>query len=306
MTLACTQEVKVVTRIDEIKTSFLAAGGKKLLDIPDMPDVIVELQREVRQRYPNSNNCVRIIESNTVIAGELLATVKSPAFLRHMARAVEVKTIENVVNLIGLPQTFRLAQAAAIKNIPMQSPLFRNVIDHSSDIAMACAEIAGYVHGVEMDEAYMFGLFRDAGAIGMAVAFNSVYDEHWDRMKSFPKSAMEKEWNHLGARHDHLGVMIARKWGFGDTPGDGEIMLAIQEHHNYEQVKYFSNEKVRLLVATGLLAESIVNEINAETYIATESDVVKDVAVDTLFIDQKLLSTIRKHIVSNLVSGGTK
>lgn len=300
----CGELINVRIRLDDVKSSFLKSGGKNILSIPDMPDIIHQLEQEVKKKYPNTVSFIKIIESNTVISGELLSIVKSPTYLRHVKRDIEVKTIENVVNLIGMPQTYRLAQAAAIKNIPMKSPLFRNVIDHSSDIAMACAEIAGYVHGVDLDEAYMFGLFRDAGAIGMAVSFNENYDEHWDRMKAFPKSALEKEINHLGARHDYLGVMVARKWGFGENPGDAEIMLAIQEHHNFEEVRCFSNEKLRLLVAIGLMAEHMINSINGESYIASEADAVYQAAVDVLCLDDDVLGLIRKHLISNLVSGG--
>lgn len=299
----CGEGINVITKMDEIKQSFIAAGAHKGLNVPDMPDVIKELEQEIRKRYPNTNTFVRIIEKNTVIAGELLAIVKSPAYLRHVKRDIEVKTIENVVNLIGLPQTFRLAQAAAIKNIPQKTSLFRSVIDHSSDVAVGCAEIAGYVQGVDLDEAYMFGLFRDAGAIGMSIAFESEYDEHWERIKSFPRTGIAKEYDALNARHDHLGVVVARKWGFGEAPGDKEIMLAIQEHHNFNQVSCFNNEKVRLLVAIGLLAENLVNEINGESYVATEAEYVRNIAIDALFLPDDLVTLIRRHLLSSLVSG---
>ena len=297
----CQERISIPNRIDLIKTSLMAIGGMEKMQIPDMPDVILKLERELKSKFPNTVRVIEIIESNAVIAGEILATVKSPAFMRHVKRYIEVKTIENAVNFIGLKQTYRLAMAAAVKNIPNQTTLFRSIIDHSSDVATACAEIAGYVHGVDIEDAYLFGLFRDCGAIGMSVALNNEYDPHWDRMKTFPVSGVEAEIDTLGSRHDYLGVIVARKWGFGHTEGDHEIMYAIQEHHNYAQVRCFSNEKIRLLVAIGLLAEILVNEINAEAYIAHESGIIKEAAIDTLCLSDEVLTLIRRNLISTCV-----
>lgn len=294
--------IEVALRENLITASYLALSATGSLVIPDMPDVIAKLDKEIRSRYPNQNHIIEIIESNTVIAGEILATVKSAIFMRHVKRDIEVKTISHVVSLIGVKHVYRLAVAAAIKNIPQKNTLFRSIIDHSSDVAIACAEISGYVHGITIDDAYLFGLFRNCGAICMAVSLGNAYESHWERIKSFPVKGVLKELETFGTRHDYLGVTVARKWGFGRGQSDEAFLIAIQEHHNAVELEHIANEYVRLIVAIGLLAEILVNEINGDTYMAAETTTVKKAAINTLYLADDTIASIRANILSALVA----
>jgi HD-like signal output (HDOD) protein len=298
----CVHSVKIGLRKQEIVKSMAAIGGRKGFEVPDMPDVVVRLEKEIRQRYPNSKKIVEIIESNAVIAGELLSIVKSPVYQRHVKRAIEVKTIAHVVSFIGMQQAYRLAMAAAIKSIPAKSSLYRSIIDHSADVALACAEIAGYIHDIEIEDAYLFGLFRDGGAIGLSGKLDTAYEPYWNRMLSFPETGVIMEYEQLNVRHDYLGIMAARHWGFGDGEGELDMLLAIQEHHNYREVRCFENERVRLLVAIGLLAETLVNTINGENYQATEVNEIQAIAVDTLCMPESVLKLVRSNLLSTLIS----
>ena len=182
--------ISIPLRKEAIMQSLKHVGGASAFKVPDMPDVIMLLEREANSRYPNARKFVDIIESNNVITGEILSIVKSPTFLRHMTATVEIKTINHVISLIGIQKTYRLAIAAAIRSIPAQSMLFRSIIDHSFDVAVACAEIAGYVQGIDISDAYLFGLFRDAGAIGVANSLQQQYDRYWYHLLSFPASGV--------------------------------------------------------------------------------------------------------------------
>lgn len=285
-----------------ITDSLIALGGRGKFIIPDMPDVVIQLEKEVHSRYPNTKNVVDIISSNTVIAGEILNIVKSPTYLRHMKGAIEIKSIYHVVSLIGLKRTFELSLAAAIRSFPQKSSLFRSIIDFSADVATACAEIAGFVHGIEVEDAYLFGLFKEGGAICLAATLDRDYENHWEKIISFPGSGVIMEKTSIGARHDYLGVVVARQWGFGLAEGETEMLYAIQEHHNYEEMHRFSSEKAKLLVAIGLLADSFVCEINAENYVSNEVKTIRDRAVDVLCLREDILALIRSNINSSLIS----
>lgn len=294
--------IAIPLRKEAIIQSLTHVGGAGAFKVPDMPDVVILLEKEANSRYPNARKFAEIIESNNVITGEILSIVKSPTFLRHLTASVDIKTIGHVINLVGIQKTYRLAVAAAIRAIPAQSSLFRSIIDHSFDVAVACAEIAGYVQGVDISDAYLFGLFRDAGAIGVANALQQKYDRYWYHLLSFPASGPQLEAQELKIRHDYLGVVAARQWGFGSGEGEGDMLLAIQEHHNCEQVAHFSNERVRLLVAIGLLAEVMVGEINAENYQATEVEQVRQTALDVLYLSDDIKSLIRMNLLSMLIA----
>ena len=290
--------ISIPLRKEAIMQSLKHVGGVSAFKVPDMPDVVILLEKEANSRYPNARKFAEIIESNNVITGEILSIVKSPTFLRHMSATVEIKTIHHVISLIGIQKTYRLAVAAAIRSIPAQSTLFRSIIDHSFDVALACAEIAGYVQGIDINDAYLFGLFRDAGAIGVANSLQQQYDRYWYHLLSFPGTGTVLEEQELKIRHDYLGVVAARQWGFGSGEGEGDMLIAIQEHHNYQQLSQFANERVRLLVAIGLLAEVLVGEINAENYQATEVEQVRATALDVLYLSDEIKKLIRMNLLS--------
>lgn len=285
-----------------IASSLIAVGGKNKFIIPDMPDVVIQLEKEIRSRYPNTRNVVDIIASNTVIAGEILNIVKTPAYTKNVNGAIEIKTIAHVINLIGLKRTYELALAAAIKSFPQKSTLFRSIIDFSADVALGCAEIAGYVHGVEIEDAYLFGLFKEGGAIALATTLDSAYEKPWERLLSFPEAGIDLEFKSLSARHDYLGVVTARQWGFGKNDSELELLYAIQEHHNHAEMHLFANERARLLVAIGLLADALVCEINAENYLSNESIAVKNKAQDVLCLSDETVAVIRKDLLSAIVT----
>lgn len=94
--------IAIPLRKEAIMQSLKHVGGVSAFKVPDMPDVIVLLEKEASSRYPNARKFAEIIESNNVITGEILAIVKSPTFLRHLSASVDIKTIGHVINLVGI------------------------------------------------------------------------------------------------------------------------------------------------------------------------------------------------------------
>lgn len=293
-------ELPMTWNFEAIKSSLLSLGGKDKFKVPDMPDVVIQLDKEMRSRYPNARVVAEIIESNTVITGEILKIIRSPVYQKNVKGATEVKKIMHVVNLVGIKKTYEFAVAAAIRSFPNKSSLFRSIIDYSSDVAIACAEISTYVYGVSFEDAYLFGLFKEGGAISLAATLEDRYEKCWASHLTFPASAVIHELSNINARHDVLGVAAARHWGFGKNPDEIDMIYAIQEHHNYEQI-HLLKEKPRLLVAIGMLADVLVSEINADAYRATESNEIKQIALDVLCLPEEAMRTIRANVVSALI-----
>jgi HD-like signal output (HDOD) protein len=294
--------IETPLRKHAIVESVMAMGGKSKFKVPDMPDVVIRLEKELRSHAASVRSFTEIIESNTVIAGELLSIIKSPLYQKRMREeADEITTVHHVVKFLGLKKTFELTMSAAIRCMPQHSDLFRSIIDHSADVAVACAEIATHVHNISMEEAFLFGLFRNGGAIGMSIVLEDRYIAPWHKTLSMPITGLIEEYKTFGARHDYLGVIAARQWGFGETHDEQDIIIAIQEHHNHEEVMHFKNERVRLLVAIGMLAENIVNGINGEVFASEEANSIKNIALEVLCLPDEAVSEIRSNSLSKLI-----
>jgi HD-like signal output (HDOD) protein len=275
-----------------ISQSLLSLGGKDQLSLPSMPDVMQSIQNEMHSRYPRASRIIDIISSNTVITGEILNIVKSPFYLRHVTGAIEIKSISHVVNLVGLKKTYELAMAASMKSLPHKTDLFKKIIDHSASLAAASSEIAAFVHDVEIEDAYLYGLFKESGALALASHLNESYEKAWLRNLSFPQTGVSLETRELRARHDYLGVAVVRNWGFGKDKAELEMLFAIQEHHNYEEIDNIPNQRVKLLMAIGMLADIIVCENNTKVYLSEEIVEVKKKVMSVLGISRKILDLI--------------
>jgi len=275
-----------------IAQSLQSLGGKEHLSLPAMPDVMQKIQEEMLSRYPRSSTIVDIIASNVVITGEILNIVKSPFYLRNVAGAIEIKSISHVVNLVGLKKTYELAMAASMRSLPHKTNLFKQILSHSACLATACAEIGAFVHDVEIEDAYLYGLFKESGALALANHLNESYEKTWIRNLSFPQSGIELEHRDIKARHDYLSVAVVRNWGFGKNESEVEMLFAIQEHHNYEELARLPNQRARLLVAIGMLADVIVSEESSKIYVTDEFLQIKKMTMPILGISKKTLDVI--------------
>jgi HD-like signal output (HDOD) protein len=64
-----------ITFEDDIRSAFLAMKG---VTIPDIPHEIIELDKEVSARYPNTKKMAEIISGNTKLSAKLLQIANSP------------------------------------------------------------------------------------------------------------------------------------------------------------------------------------------------------------------------------------
>jgi HD-like signal output (HDOD) protein len=295
---------KIDFEISDKRTAIIESQ----VSIPDMPDIAIALEREVRSRNPNMRNIIDIIEQNSVVTGALLGTFNSPAFQKTMRRKVEITTVSQVVNLFGVEKTYQIAISSALRSIPAVNDLFRTIIDHSSEVAYACAEICDYVHGVSMEKAYLYGLFMHGGMTILAAGWPEDYEPMFNLSLSMPRTAIDKEVEKFKRfRHDHLGVDIARRWGFGKkdlhsvlAQDDLHVLLAIQEQHNLNYSR-INIEPVRLLVAIGNLANVVVNELIYGVYISGEAEEEYQQAKEVLMLNDEAMRNIRLNVSSYLV-----
>ena len=80
---------------EKLKRAMVAIQGVK---IPELPEEILELDRELSSKFANISNVADIIEKNTTLSGELMKIVNSPA----MKIPQTCKSIREAVAALGL------------------------------------------------------------------------------------------------------------------------------------------------------------------------------------------------------------
>jgi putative nucleotidyltransferase with HDIG domain len=264
----------------KIRRAFVAIQGIK---IPDMPEEVIALDKEISSRYPNTGKMVEIISGNTMLAAELLKIANSPS----MRPRQPIKSIAQAVSLLGVKNLKNMLISAALRQIFGTPITLREMMDHSADVALCAAELANHVHGIDPDEAYMCALFHNCGAILLTVKNQDVYRKLFISSHTQPLTTITKEESLFNTNHMVTGLLLAKKWQL-----DEDIIQAIYQHH-IEKCDSIENERARLLVALLKVANGIVAEISLGTYIGSEMKNYMEDGINTLLLTPEYLREAR-------------
>lgn len=264
----------------KLREAFQAIQG---VAIPDLPEEVIALNKEVSSRYPNTQTMVAIISKNAILAADVLKIANSPAMRPNQV----IKTIPQAVAILGTVNLKNMVLASALKQAFGMNGAIREIMDNSADVAFCMAELANSVQGVSTDEAYLCGLFHNCGAFLLSCKEPQSYSDLFFKSYSLPRTIIEKEEALFKTNHAIVGLLMAKKWQLSP-----EITQAIYDHHN-ASCQSISNEKVRLLVALIKTANGIVSETSMGSYIGAEMKEQFQDGKDTLMLDEKDIKSVR-------------
>ncbi|NPA71941.1 MAG: HDOD domain-containing protein [Gammaproteobacteria bacterium] len=269
-----------------LKNAMRAIQGQK---IPELPNEILMLEKEINSKFASTATVAEIIEMNTTLSGEVMRIINSPV----IKLKEPVSSIRDAVNIMGLDNIYNLVVSAALKNLFGSKALFKDIMDQSVDVAFCMADIAEWVDDVSRDEAYMLGLFHNAGALMLAGKTDSDYGALFRKSMSNPLSVIALEDQVYGSNHTMIGVLIAKKW---KLPVD--MLSAIMLHHNKE-CGNIKKDRVRAMVAMIKIANAIVSEISLGAYRGTEMKEYEADGTEELMISEDVLREIRTALMSH-------
>lgn len=270
---------------ERLRAAIKAIKGHK---IPELPQEVLALEKEIKSKFGSLATVAQIIEMNTTLSGELLRIVNSPV----IKLKEPVNSIRDAVNVLGLDNIYNLVVAAALKNLFGSSGLFKDIMDHSVDVAFCMADLSEWVDGLTRDEAYMLGLFHNAGALMLAAKDEAGFDPLFRASMSLPVSVIEKEDMVFGSNHAFIGVLIAQKWHLPVN-----MLNAIMLHHT-AQCSRIKDDTVRGMVALIKVANATVAEISLGAYRGGEmTDYEKD-GLEELLIPDEVVKEIRSALMS--------
>jgi len=270
---------------EKLRQALGAIQGHK---IPELPQEVLALEKEIKSKFCSLANVAQIIEMNTTLSGEVMRIVNSPV----IKLKEPVNSIRDAVNVMGLDNIYNLVVAAALKNLFGAGGIFKDIMDHSVDVAFCMADISEWVAGVTRDEAYMLGLFHNAGALMLASKDEAKFEPLFRASMSLPASVIAKENTAFGSNHAMVGVLLAQKWRL---PVD--MLNAIMLHHN-PKCERINNDKVRAMVAMIKVANAMVAEISLGAYRGGEMTAYEKDGMQELMIPSEVISEIRSALMS--------
>lgn len=201
----------------------LAASG---IRIPPQPRVLIELRNEIATADFDIRSISRIISQDPGLVAMLFKASRSPVF----SRGRKFEKLEQVLQVIGVKQTYNLVQAIALSTTISDGT--RKAFDvfwtRSSEVAQLAAMIAEdqvSVCNVFPDQAYMAGIFHECGVPLLMMRFPAYCETlHLDNVSCWPSLAEEDA--KFEVDHCSIGYLVARHWGLPDF-----VCAAIRYHH---------------------------------------------------------------------------
>lgn len=202
----------------------LLAGGVK---IPAQPRVLAELRQLMQRRELDVRRLARVINQDPGVTAMLFRLVGGGAYRQHP----KFETIEQILQAVGVEQTFNLVQAIALAgagDIRRNRTVYEAFWARSQAIgqlAMLIADERVAVCNIFPDQAYLAGIFHDCGVPLLMQRFPSYCADmklgvagRWIDL-----AAEDRKYN---ADHCVVGYLVARHWRLPDF-----ICDAIRYHH---------------------------------------------------------------------------
>ncbi|MBL8490138.1 MAG: HDOD domain-containing protein [Rhodocyclaceae bacterium] len=204
----------------------LAELVSKGIKIPPQPAVLVELQKKLQSDDYDVRSLARIIAQDPGIAAMLFRAARSPVF----ARGKKMESLDQVLMVIGVKQTFNLVQAMALSAALSDGTrkAFEIFWERSRDVAQMAAIIARdrvSICNVFPDQAYMAGIFHECGVPVLMQRFPDYCGAlRLDDACCWP-NLMEED-RRFDLDHCSVGYLVARHWGLPDF-----VCAAVRYHH---------------------------------------------------------------------------
>jgi len=208
---------------DEDELKALVERGIK---IPPQPKILLELHRRLLDDDYDLRVLARIIGQDPGLVAMLFRAARSPVFARHKT----LESVEQVLQVLGVKQTFSLVQAVALSTALSDSSrtAFERFWTRSQEIAQLAAIIAGNrvsVCNVFPEQAYMAGIFHECGVPVLMQRFPEYCQAlNLGCATCWPDLAEEDA--RFNVDHCTIGYLVARHWNLPDF-----VCAAIQYHH---------------------------------------------------------------------------
>lgn len=201
----------------------LVAKGIK---IPPQPKVLLDLNRMLGNDNFDVRSLAQIIGADPGITAMLFKVARSPVF----GRGKKFESLDQVIMVVGVKQTFNLVQAMALAS--SVSDKSRKAFDifwtRSQEVAQMAALIARdriSICNVFPDQAYMAGIFHECGVPLLMLRFPDYCKLlQLNNVCCWPNLAEEDA--KFNVDHCSVGYIVARHWKLPDF-----VCAAIQYHH---------------------------------------------------------------------------
>lgn len=232
------------------------------IDIPPRPLIIERIQAEMRNDEANLKLLGHLIGTDVSLAAGLIKTANSPYF----GTRTQIRSVDQALSVLGLKTAALAIAGIALRNAFPATVQLERFWHTSSQIAALSGWFAQTrLNGkLRADDAYTYGLFRDAGIAVMLRHFPTYRATLTSANNESALPFTDVERQEFPTDHAMIGSVLALDWWLPD-----EISRAIRFHHQTSTGFEPGLPPVtRYLIATSQLAEHLVQKITGRCHTA--------------------------------------
>jgi HD-like signal output (HDOD) protein len=240
--------------IEEINQELELArnqGPVRTIVIPPCPELLTELQVEMRNEDPDPLVIGRIAGADVAMAAALIRIANSPIYARSRA----ARTVAEAIAMLGVGQAVSVLTGFLTRTtIRVNSPLVEHFWETSTRRSLAMAYIARQLYEVDTDVAQTCGLFCHVGIPIMLQGLSGYSGTLAEALARQDRSFTQTE--NAVHRTDHavVGAIVARTWRLPPI-----ISVVVRLHHDFTCLADAGiPSEVKALVAIAFVAEHLV------------------------------------------------
>jgi HD-like signal output (HDOD) protein len=214
------------------------------IGIPPRPRILDSITEETRKPEPDYNRLASLINADVSLSAGLIKIANSPYFGMRQ----RVRSVNEALMVLGLNVASRAIAGIVLRQALPISPRMERFWDASARVARLSGWLAQQlrVAGLQPEDAYTFGLFRDCGIPILLTRFPN-YDEVLGVANHNARHSFTTvEETVLPTNHAMVGCLLAQSWWLPD-----ELCQAIRNHHDLAKLE---SAEPQLLVSNRLSA----------------------------------------------------
>lgn len=261
--------------------------------VPPQPQIMVDLQMEQMQPYPDLNSIADLIRQDVGLAGTMLKVVNSPVYgLRNT-----IDSVHHAVSLLGLRTVVNIVNGLRIKGELGDQDIveLNRFWDTAMDVAIISTSLAKQIGFPKSDEVYNLGLFHNVGIPMMHQRFDNYFEVMEQAYSGEYARIIDAENEIFKTNHAVVGYYCAKSWKL-----PRHLCEVIADHHNVRQMVQsagrgsLDNEKVVLLALLKAAEHMCGNySVIGQQQVDHEWEEIKDIVLDTLGLSSYDLDTMK-------------
>lgn len=224
------------------------------IGIPPRPVILEQIMLETRKDEPDFNRVATLISRDVSLSAGFMKTANSPYYgLRQ-----KVHNVREALLVMGLKTAANTLAGLIMRQVLPAGPhleRFWDASDRTAQLSGWLVQKLGVRFGVQSEDAYTFGLFRDCGIPILMRKYHDYYRVLADANRDAGQRFTDVEEAALPTNHALVGSLMAQSWWLPEAN-----TLAIRHHHDHPAISTYATElpgACRRLIALAQLAEKL-------------------------------------------------